>query len=217
MADICRPGAAGELHVVRTSEGVGLGGGECGPRATEASRSPGAEVPVPRASDTLHNEKVLVADLVHIRCLEQVVWSRRGSNHRIAESAREVGYGRGRTVQVAVIVGREEVAVGRVANDPHVHPVPAADVLSDNARLAAEEVRGGSPGSRVRDVGVGGVCSVSVLEDEIPLVLRRVMEHLGGSAIATSNGSRAEVMESRALCICKVCESQVCKLERPVS
>jgi hypothetical protein len=41
---------------------------------------------------------------------------------------------------MAIVVGRKGVAVGGIANGPHVDPVAAANVFSNDAGFAAEKV-----------------------------------------------------------------------------
>jgi hypothetical protein len=98
-------------------------------------------------------------------------------------------------VEVAVVIRREEVAIGRVADNPHIHPVAAADVLSDDARNAAKEVLRGRPTSRIAKVLVGRVGSISILEDQVPQLLRLKVKDLRCSAVARSNSTLVEIEE----------------------
>jgi hypothetical protein len=101
------------------------------------------------------------------------------------------------------------VAVGRVADRPHVDPVAVADVLLDDRRLGRVEVLRRRPAGRVRDVRVGRVRRVAVLVDEVPQVLGRKVEHLRRGAVALADRGRVEVVERRALSLGKVREGDV--------
>lgn len=121
MGNIFGPGCSGERDVGRASERVC--GGRCvrRPCATEAGRAPRAEVPSTVAANGLDDEQVLAADRVDIGGLEDVVLRARNCNDWCAHAVGEGANGRLRAVEVTVVIGREQVAVGRVANDPHVN------------------------------------------------------------------------------------------------
>jgi hypothetical protein len=80
------------------------------------------------------------------------------------------------TIETAVIVVGEEIAVGVVAHDPHVDPVAllwGQETLCNKCGGAVGvEDFGGGPACRVGDVGVGAVSCIAVLVDEVPEFLR---------------------------------------------
>jgi hypothetical protein len=56
-------------------------------------------------------------------------------------------------IEMAIVVGRKEVAVGGIANGPHVDPVAAANVFSNDAGFAVEKVGwGSSPGGIANEI-----------------------------------------------------------------
>ena len=55
---------------------------------------------------------------------------------------------------MAIIVGREEVTIGRVAYHPHIDPVATSDIIPDCSGHAAVETTWRSPASWVADIRV---------------------------------------------------------------
>lgn len=110
---------------------------------------------------------------------------------------------------MAIVVGRKEVAIGRVANDPHVDPVATTDVLGDDAWHAAKEFFWRAPPGGISDVLVGGISSIAILEDEIPETLWCEVEDLGGSTIPCADRSLVKVVECGGICLPEVSEAEV--------
>ena len=110
---------------------------------------------------------------------------------------------------MAVVIGREEITVGRVADGPHVYPVSAANVLGDDGGHSAEEVSGRGPAGGVADVGVRRICSIAILVDEVPELLWSKVEDLGGSTVACADGSLVQIVESGRIRLVEVGEAQI--------
>ena len=131
VGDAGGPAAGGELDVCLAEERVLLGGGQGGPRPRQRRRGPAAEVAQParrvaRANALDKKQVLVVGHAVHVGRLKQVVLGVLQRNHRLVHALGELRNGRRAAVQPAHVVGREEMAVGRVADDPHVDPVAAA-------------------------------------------------------------------------------------------
>ena len=79
-------------------------------------------------------------------------------------------------VEPAVVVVGEEMAVGVVAYDPHVDPVALLRVQetfgNECGGTVGVEDFGGGPPCRIGNVGVGAVCGIAILVDEVPELLR---------------------------------------------
>ena len=101
------------------------------------------------------------------------------------------------------------MAIGSVANHPHVYPVTTADILSDDAGRAAEEVLWSTPSGRIADVLVGGVGTIAILEDEVPKVLWRKEEDLRSSAVACADRSLVKVVECGRVGLSEIAEAKV--------
>jgi len=95
---------------------------------------------------------------------------------------------------VAIVVGGEEVTIGRVADHPHIYPVAAADIVRNDRRHGAIEGFRGTPALWIAYVGVRGISGVAVLVDKIPNTLGSEVENLRGSAISCANTRLVEVV-----------------------
>jgi len=178
--------ARGKRDIGGAHEGVLLRGCQRGPGAGQARAGPRPEVADATGrragSNALDEQQELaVANVVHVGRLKQIVGV--GRHHRddgLAHALGERGEGRLAAVQVAVVVGAEEMAVCRVADDPHVYPESVSDVVCDGGggTVGVEDL-GRSPASRVGDVRVGAVSCVAVLVDEVPEFLRCHVDWVG--------------------------------------
>lgn len=209
VADALGPGGAVELDVVGASEGVGLRSSKLGPLASKAVGLPATEVTLTIAANGLDHEQVLATtDVVNVGSLEEGVDAVLQGNDGVGKAIGEVGQGGLRAVKVTVVVGREEVAVGGVADDPHVNPVATANVLLDDVRLRGVEVLRGAPAVRVVDVLVGGVGSIAVLVNEVPQLLRSKVEDLGSSTVTGTDRGLVEVSELGVLSLGEIGEAE---------
>jgi hypothetical protein len=110
---------------------------------------------------------------------------------------------------MAVVVGREVIAVGGVANDPHVDPISAPDVLRNGSRSAGEEVLRGRPTAWVGNVGISGIGGVPILVDEIPEILGSEEEDLRGGTVTGTDGSGIEIVESGGLSLTEIGKAEI--------
>ena len=84
----------------------------------------------------------MAADLVDIGRLEKVIWVRgRDSNGGVAHAAGEARQTRLRAVEVAVVVGRKEVTVCRVADDPHYREIRSAITKKEEGTHCLPSIR----------------------------------------------------------------------------
>lgn len=88
-------------------------------------------------------------------------------------------------VEAPVVVGRVQVAEGRVADDPHVYPVAgAAEAVLDRLRCAVGvEDLGRGPAFGVGNIRVRAVGCVAVLVDEVPELLGREVDFFFGGLV----------------------------------
>ena len=110
VRDIVCPPATRETDVVLAGEGVCLCSSESSPRPAETGRLPRAEVAT-IAANALDDEQVFTSDFVDIGSLEKIVLGCRKSNDCVPKAIGEVRYASRRAVEMAIVVGREEVAV----------------------------------------------------------------------------------------------------------
>jgi hypothetical protein len=110
---------------------------------------------------------------------------------------------------VTVVVLGEEMAIYRVADDPHVHPESSTNVFTDNGRLGGVEMLGRGPTGGVGNIRVSGVGCVAVLVDEVPFVLWGKEKDLRSGAVTGSDGGCVKVIEGGGLSFTKVCEGKV--------
>ena len=110
---------------------------------------------------------------------------------------------------MAIIIGREEVAIGRVAYHPHVDPVATANILLDYSRHGAVERAWRSPATRIADIRVCGIGRVVILVDEVPETLGSKVEDLGSGTVSSADGGLVEVVEAGGASLRPVGEVEV--------
>jgi len=143
VADALSPCSPIKTDIIGASERVRLRGRKIGPITSKTVRGPGAEVPIAIAADGLDDEEIrAIAHIVHARGLKQAVYAvvSRLRNHHVAHAIWEAADVRRGAIEVTVVIGREEIAIGGVADSPHVNPVSTAYIIRYDAGLAAEEV-----------------------------------------------------------------------------
>ena len=209
------PCRAGKNHVIRSRERVRFGCSKVSPGAIETARSPGAEVAVAVSANGLDDKHISsIPHVVYARSFKQavsVIQVRGFGDDWFAHSRWEAGdWSRG-TIEVPVVIRKEEVAVCGIADRPHVDPVSAPNILDYYAGLGGEEVCWSRPASRVVDILVRGVGGIAILENQVPETLRFEEEHFGSRPVAGANSTLIKVVEWSGVCLVEIGEVQVDK------
>jgi len=110
---------------------------------------------------------------------------------------------------MTIVIGGEEVTIGRVADHPHIYPVAAAYVARNDRRRATIESFGRTPALWITDVGVRGISGVTVLVNKIPNTLGGEVEDLGCGAISGADTRLVKVVLVSGGSLGKVSEIQV--------
>lgn len=87
------------------------------------------------------------------------------------------------------------MAVGRIANHPHVDPITTSNVVRNCGRRSAEERLGSSPAVGIVDIRVGRVRRIAVLVDEIPSAFWSKVKDLGSGSIASADWRLVQIAE----------------------